>query len=164
MSKQTTKKKVLQHRRQFGLGEKQLFSDTILNDFTFMARVVLLTNLMTFTQSCFALAMAGIVLPLCFLRAKHYLTVQGYLKRPRRPSENCGLVGRILRRIERRFWLISAIDQLFYPIVLAPIYLLIGPWAVGYFIEDTFGVLFSWGLYLVSILLTFIQVPDGGIK
>ena len=42
---------------------------------------------------------------------------------------------------------------MFYPIVFAPIYLLIGPWAVGYFIEDTFGVLFCWGLYLNGTLL-----------
>ena len=138
---------------QFGLGSKDNFSGVISNDFSFMARVVLLTNLLTFTQACFGLGMAGIVIPLCLLRAKHHLTVTGHLTRPRRPSENSWLVGRILRRIERRFWLMSALDSMFYPIVLAPIYLLVGPWAVGYFIEDTFGVLFCWGLYLNGTLL-----------
>jgi hypothetical protein len=32
--------------------------------------------------------------------------------------------------------------------VVAPLYLLVCPWSVGWFLEDSFGVLFAWGFYL----------------
>ena len=52
------------------------------------------------------------------------------------------------------FWIISANDSLFYPIViLGPVYILVGPWALGYFVKDSIGVLFFWGLYVEQRLL-----------
>ncbi len=53
--------------------------------------------------------------------------------------------------------IISTEDQLFYPVILGPIYLLIGPWALGFIMEDflgdSLGVLFYWGLYIEQTLV-----------
>ena len=58
-----------------------------------------------------------------------------------------------MHNIEKRFWLIAAFDQLFYPLLIAPLYLLVGPWAVGFFLNQSFGVLFAWGFYVQGSLL-----------
>jgi hypothetical protein len=50
-------------------------------------------------------------------------------------------------------WIMATIDSLFYSVILGPIYLLLGPWAVGYFLEESPGVLFFWGLYVEERLL-----------
>ena len=62
----------------------------------------------------------------------------------------------------------SANNSLFYALVLCPLYLLLGPWAVGYFLEDSLGILFFWGVYVedrvlpapvASIIALLILVP-----
>ena len=117
--------------------------------FCIRSRLVLMTNLMTLTQTCFSLAMLGIVIPLCLLRIKHKLTSNGQLLKPRRPVEGfCQRPRSWIYKLEKRFWIISALDQLFYPLLIAPLYLLVGPWAFGYFLENSFGVLFAWGFYV----------------
>jgi hypothetical protein len=45
----------------------------------------------------------------------------------------------------RRLWLLSTIDRLFYPLVLFPLYLTVGPWFVGDVIDDHMGATFLWG-------------------
>ena len=112
-----------------------------------------MTNLMTLSQAGFGLSMVGIVVPLCLLRLKHSLTIKGHLSKPRRPAEGTSKLRMLIHNLEKRFWILCALDQLFLPILIAPLYLLIGPWSVGYFLEDSIGVLFAWGFYLHGSLL-----------
>ena len=37
--------------------------------------------------------------------------------------------------------------------ILGPLYLIIGPWTAGYFLDQSFGVLFLWGLYVENTIL-----------
>lgn len=136
---------------QFGLQEKNAFTQTLLGDFKFGVRLLLMGNLMTMTQACFALSMLGFLVVLCIIRLWHNLTMAGHLSRPRRPP--VFTLRRLLYNFQRRFWLLAATDSLFYPLMVTPIYLLLGPWAVGYFLEDHFGINFAWGLYVNGTLL-----------
>jgi hypothetical protein len=66
-----------------------------------------------------------------------------------------------IKRLILGLRIISIEDQLFYPVILGPIYLLIGPWALGFFMEDSLGdslgkslgVLFYWGLFIEQTLV-----------
>jgi hypothetical protein len=55
--------------------------------------------------------------------------------------------------LRQGFSFIATEDRLFYPVILGPLYLLLGPWAVGFFLKDSLGLLFFWGLYTDSQLL-----------
>jgi hypothetical protein len=112
-----------------------------------------MTNLMTLSQAGFALSMVGLVVPLCLLRLKHNLTLKGHLNKPRRPAEGSSKIRTWIHNLEKRFWIVCAIDQLFFPMIIAPLYLLVGPWSFGFFLEDSIGVLFAWGFYLHGTLL-----------
>lgn len=53
-----------------------------------------------------------------------------------------------IARMIKKFWILSTVDRIFWPLVLYPIYLCIGPWSVGHIIEDHIGVIFAWGIFI----------------
>ena len=133
-------------------------------EFRFFSRAILMSNLSKILQVLFALSIAGLVLPLCLLRLIHRLTVDGQISKPASPlisdSEEetqktnrvvvrpCSCFTVCLRKWLRRFWLLANINHLCYPLLGYVLYIAVGPWAVGYFIGDNVGALFSWGMYV----------------
>ena len=132
-------------------------------EFRIVSRMILMSNLTLVLQVLFALSISGVVLPLCLLRLIHRLTVDGQISKPSSPlvsdSEeetdskrvvvrpfNCFSV--CLRIWLRRFWLLANIDHLCYPLIGYVLYIAVGPWAIGYFLGNNVGVLFSWGMYI----------------
>ncbi|CAH1174265.1 unnamed protein product [Phaedon cochleariae] len=68
---------------------------------------------------------------------------------------------RILRKygsipLFEKIWILSRLDRIFWPTIFYPIYLIVGPWTIGYLVEDHIGVVFAWGIFVNG---TFI--PDG---
>lgn len=53
----------------------------------------------------------------------------------------------------RKLWSVVTIDRIFYPLVLYPLYLSVGPWSIGYIIENHFGVIFAWGIFVRNAYL-----------
>ena len=53
----------------------------------------------------------------------------------------------------RCLWILSSLRSLFYPLILGPLYLIIGPWTAGYFLDHSLGILFLWGLYVENTVL-----------
>ena len=134
-------------------------------EFKFVSRAILMSNLSLVLQVLFALSIAGLVLPLCLLRFVHRLTLDGQISKPASPLildaeedaspkqervvvRPCNCFSKCLRKWLRRFWLIANINHLCYPLIGYVLYIAIGPWAIGYFLEDNVGVLFSWGMYI----------------
>lgn len=53
----------------------------------------------------------------------------------------------------RKFWILSSVDRIFWPLFLYPIYLSCGPWSIGHIIEDHIGIIFAWGIYVNNTFL-----------
>ncbi|XP_054715179.1 transmembrane protein 62-like [Uloborus diversus] len=49
--------------------------------------------------------------------------------------------------------LLASIDMIFWPIVFGALYVAIGPWFVGYIIDDQVSVCFIWGIFIGSKFL-----------
>lgn len=48
----------------------------------------------------------------------------------------------------QKFWMLATVDRIFFPSVIYPIYLTVGPWSIGYIIEDHLGAIFAWGIFI----------------
>merc|ERR1711997_659096 len=51
-------------------------------------------------------------------------------------------------RLLRGLQAVSQKDNLFYPLVSASLYIALGPWSLGYFLDEDLGLLFPWGLVI----------------
>lgn len=71
-----------------------------------------------------------------------------------------------------RFWLLTKIDKVFYPLVIYAVYIPFGPWAIGELIDGHIGAIFAWGILIKgvflpepftymygSVQLMFVQIP-----
>lgn len=86
------------------------------------------------------------VIPLIFLRYLHKMVEVGKVPKPRL-NQSCFKIWL------RKLWVLSTIDRMFWPMVIYPIYLCIGPWSIGYVIEEHIGVIFAWGIYVRGTFL-----------
>ena len=124
-----------------------------------------MSNLSVVLQVLFALSIAGLVLPLCLLRLVHRLTLDGQISKPVSPLLSdeeedaspkkerivlrpCNCFSVCLRKWLRRFWVLANINHLCYPMLGYVLFIAVGPWAVGCFLGDHVGVVFSWGMYI----------------
>lgn len=110
-------------------------------NFTILARFALMTDFTVIFVALFAVAYSLCVVPLLVFRVWHKLTVRRGEKRPR-------IKGKCLRLLVRRFWLLSSVNRLFYPLILFYGYLLVGPWTVGEIIDGHWGWVFMWGIFV----------------
>ncbi|KAJ8952061.1 hypothetical protein NQ318_010971 [Aromia moschata] len=53
----------------------------------------------------------------------------------------------------RKFWVLSTVDRIFWPIVLYPLFLTFGPWSIGYIVENHLGAIFAWGIFVNGAFL-----------
>ncbi|GLV40020.1 hypothetical protein CBL_10916 [Carabus blaptoides fortunei] len=109
--------------------------------FGMLARIALMTDASTVFQICFGAFMLVCIIPLCLLRYMHKLVKERKIKKP-------FIKNRCLRTWTRKLWSLVTVDRIFYPLVLYPVYLCLGPWSAGYIIEEHFGVIFAWGIFV----------------
>lgn len=60
---------------------------------------------------------------------------------------------RYIRKVVFRLFLLSHQDKLFYPIIILPLYSLIGPWFLAYLVSDYVGIVFAWGQFIDGYFL-----------
>lgn len=48
----------------------------------------------------------------------------------------------------QKYWILSTIDRIFWPIIFYCIYISIGPWAICEIVDGEYGALFIWGVYI----------------
>lgn len=109
-------------------------------------RIALMSNLSCIFQSLFAVTLLVHLFPLMAMKYFHRAILGGYIRQPK-------LRGNFLRNWIRKFWIMTTIDRVFWPIVLYPVYLVFGPWSIGYIVEDYIGVIFSWGIFVDGAFL-----------
>jgi len=98
------------------------------------ARILLMTNISMMSQILFSLFLFLTTVPLCVARV----------------WTGPHPTARWLRTWTMRWCLLASLDSMFYPLVLAPLYIAIGPWLVGEIIEGHTGVMFIWGTFVAG--------------
>ncbi|XP_044005979.1 transmembrane protein 62-like [Aphidius gifuensis] len=115
--------------------ELQYFSlDGTQPSFSFISTVILNTETKTFvliTIIFYAFMSIIIIVPLCICKYLHGLCQKKQRDNPR-------IRRKWIRSCVRKIWLLSTLDFIFYPIIIYPIYLAIGPWIAGEIIEDKY--------------------------
>lgn len=96
----------------------------------FIGQFILLVDLIAFFQFSFAALVFVCVVPLTLCRVSFPLPVIG-----------------------KSFQLISSISLFYYPLVLSPLYLTIGPWFIGEVLTNSVGVVFCWGTFVYGSYL-----------
>jgi len=91
----------------------------------FIGQFILLVDLIAFFQFAFVAIVFVSVVPLTLCRVSFPLPVIG-----------------------KSFHLISSISFFYYPLVLSPLYLTVGPWFIGEVLTNSIGVVFCWGTFV----------------
>ncbi|KAJ4435764.1 hypothetical protein ANN_18383, partial [Periplaneta americana] len=106
--------------------------------FRLLPRIVLMSNISLVFQILFGTMLTVCVLPLCILKYLHKLVKAHKIRKPR-------LSVCFFQNWVRKLWILSTVDRLFYPLVVYPLYLTVGPWSIGEVIEGHTGIIFAWG-------------------
>ncbi|KAH0539902.1 transmembrane protein 62-like [Cotesia glomerata] len=114
--------------------------------FKLLSRFILMSNATTIFGVAFAIMHLLNIIPLCTLRFCHKLYELRKINRPR-------IKINIIRWLIKKFWILSTVDRLFYPLIFYTLYLAIGPWAIGEIIDDHVGVIFAWGMFIKNAYL-----------
>ncbi|GFR04818.1 transmembrane protein 62 [Trichonephila clavata] len=96
-------------------------------------------------QAIFGVTLLITLLPLCIM--KIYLCF-GKGEGIKSKSER-GFCRRMLFKLS----LLASVEIVFWPVVIVALYVAIGPWFVGYIIDDHIGVCFVWGIFLAGTFL-----------
>lgn len=128
------------HTQPFSLEGRKL-------SFELLPKLVLMTNASTFFKCMFWTFNLLAILPLMLLRVVHYRAIKKHII-----SRTKGFTGCFHVWI-RKLWTLSSVDRIFWPTVLYPIYLTVGPWSVGFIVEERLGAIFAWGIYVDGVFL-----------
>ncbi|XP_047002995.1 transmembrane protein 62-like [Schistocerca americana] len=109
--------------------------------FRLLPRIALMCNVSVVFQFLFGVSLVICIVPLCAVKILHVLVKA---RRMRKPTWNAWC----LRIWVQKLWVLSTVDRIFYPLVIYPLYLTVGPWSVGEVIEGYTGVIFAWGIFI----------------
>ncbi|XP_050301336.1 transmembrane protein 62-like [Anthonomus grandis grandis] len=127
--------------------EQTLFSlDGTKLSFGVLPRLALMSNLSQIFWSFYIITLVVYLLPLVLMKYLHKAVSSGLISQPR-------LRGSVLKTWIRKVWILTTVDRIFWPIMLYPVYLVFGPWSIGYIVEDYIGVIFSWGIFVDGAFL-----------
>lgn len=128
-----------EHRTEFSLdGARPVFS---------LAIRLLLQGGISALQALFGLLVCACLLPLCWFKLVQ-ASCEGRLGRGSAGGCRACCSGFALR-----MHLLVSVDVLFWPLLLFPVYVAVGPWFVGELVDGHYGVCFLWGTYLRGRLL-----------
>ncbi|XP_050511047.1 transmembrane protein 62-like [Diabrotica virgifera virgifera] len=114
--------------------------------FGILPKLALMTNASLVFKLFFFVILFLTTLPLFVIRYIHFLVSEGRLVKPKLRKScwyNCF----------KKIWILTTVDRIFWPIVVYPIYLAVGPWTVGYLVEDHIGAIFAWGIIVHNSFL-----------
>ncbi|KAK9885653.1 hypothetical protein WA026_012417 [Henosepilachna vigintioctopunctata] len=109
--------------------------------FNIMPKILLSSNANVMFRMMFTIMVIISIGPLLFVRYLYDLLKVGRMSKLKRNQS-------IWKLWIRKLCLLSTIDRIFWPLVLYPLYLCVGPWSIGYIIEEHIGVIFAWGIYI----------------
>ncbi|KAL0125186.1 hypothetical protein PUN28_004372 [Cardiocondyla obscurior] len=104
-------------------------------------KLLLMINIVYIFQFLFFITLALSIVPLCFLRLVHMRYKNKRVELPRRRMS-------FFHLWLRKLWILSAVDRVFFGLVLYALYFAVGPWTMGEIIEGHIGVIFVWGTFI----------------
>ncbi|XP_067009565.1 transmembrane protein 62 isoform X2 [Anabrus simplex] len=109
--------------------------------FRLLPRIALMCNVSMVFQFFFGMSLVMCIVPLCIFKFLHKLVKAHKVRKPR--------IGfKCFKWWIRKLWVLSTVDRIFYPLVLYPLYLTVGPWSIGEVIEGYTGIIFAWGIII----------------
>ncbi|XP_065212038.1 transmembrane protein 62-like [Planococcus citri] len=111
------------------------------SDRRFLSKFFLMPNLGLLIQSAMIFFVLLCVVPLILFR--YLVTVQKV-----EADEMSAIKYNYLIQCFQKFCVISHLKRFFYPLLIFPIYILLGPWAIVYMLDNKIGVLLSWGIFI----------------
>ncbi|KAH1022094.1 transmembrane protein 62 isoform X2 [Dendroctonus ponderosae] len=114
--------------------------------FGLLPRLALMSNVSCIFWSLFIASLIVYILPLLVMKYFHTAISAGLIAQPR-------FRGNLVKSWIRKLWILTTVDRIFWPMVLYPLYLIFGPWSIGYIVEDYIGVIFSWGIFVDGAFL-----------
>lgn len=115
--------------------------------FGFLPTFVLKTSAKTLFQLIFWILNIIILTPLLIMKLVYYRHIA------KGNNEEIKRYATCTRCCVRKLWNLVSMDRIFWPLVLYQIYLIIGPWCIGYMIENYIGAIFAWGIYVNGLFL-----------
>ncbi|CAG9762201.1 unnamed protein product [Ceutorhynchus assimilis] len=109
--------------------------------FGLLSRFALMSNLSCLFKTVFIIIVSLNIFPLILTRYFHKAVMLSRFSLPR-------MRGNFQKSWLRKLWIMTTIDRIFWPMVLYPVYLIFGPWSIGFIVEDYLGVIFSWGIFV----------------
>jgi hypothetical protein len=106
-----------------------------LDQTSLLAKMTLKVNFFLLSQLAFGMCSTIVIVPLYILRSN-----SKYL------SSNWKLIKGLAENVATK-------DEILMPICIASLWVNLGPWACGYFLEDHCGLLFAWGLFVYGDFL-----------
>ncbi|XP_055598866.1 transmembrane protein 62-like [Uranotaenia lowii] len=126
--------------------EQDFTLDGSRKKFSTLARLVLMYDTNKIFQIFFSIALISCLVPLCIFRIWHTMVQHGAVNRPRFRSY-------CFRRWIRKFWILSTVDRLVFPLIGYCLYLTCGPWSFGEVIDGHIGIVFVWGIFVNGAFL-----------
>lgn len=118
--------------------------------FKFWPRVFLMSNISAVFQFLFGCSVCSVILVLCIFKYLHYTASRSKRKNICRSGI---FRWKFIRAVVRKIWLLSAVDQIFWPLIIYMLYLPVGPWLVGELLDNQYGIVFAWGTFIYSSFL-----------
>lgn len=118
--------------------------------FSFVPRLLLMSNVSAVFQFLFGCSVCVCVLVLCIFKYLHFS-----MSSAGRQNICRGGIFRwtFIRALVRKIWILSSVDQIFWPLIIYMLYLPVGPWMVGELLDKEYGVIFAWGTFVHSSFL-----------
>lgn len=127
--------------------ETQLFAlDGTKLSFGILPKIALMSNASILFQTMFFVTLSLSIVPLFVIRYLHRLVAGGQMVKPKLRQSCC-------YSLLQKIWILCTVDRIFWPIVLYPLYLAVGPWTIGYLVENHLGAVFAWGIFVNNTFL-----------
>ncbi|XP_064622069.1 transmembrane protein 62-like isoform X2 [Lineus longissimus] len=124
--------------------DQQFSLDNTDVGFRLLPRVLLMSDVSFVVKYVFVAVWLLAVVPLILFRVLGKISV---------PMQYSGSLVRFVKTVLNRTHLIANTNCLFYPLVLHAVYLAVGPWFIGYVLDDYIGVCFVYGIYVKGQIL-----------
>lgn len=111
------------------------------NQFGMLARMVLMNDLNTVFMCCFLMAFCFNLTILMFFKGWEILLKRGKLNKP-------FITRNFLRNTIEKYLIFASVDKIYFGVVFALFYQLIGPWSFHPVLDNHIGVYFVWGIFI----------------
>lgn len=138
--------------------KQQFFSfDGSHKDFSTLASFALMVDWVPASMYMFIFACSSIVIVLALFRTIHKFKLRSQVQKIRLINTNC--IVSLFWKIIRKFWILSALDSIYYTLIAFVIYMSFLPWNLAYVLDNQLAIVFSWAILVLEENWNFDLTP-----